>query len=200
MPSFHEVQFPNDISYGSSGGPEYSTDVVITNSGFEKRNINWSESKAVYNISHGVKTNEQLENLIAFFRARMGRAYGFRFKDWSDYKAMSQNIAIGDGVKTHFQLVKTYISGNETVTRIIRKPSSQNFKLYFDGAEQIAGFNMDETTGLIEFNVAPSNNVVISVDFEFDVPVRFDTDRLSASLDSYGLNSWNNISIVEIKV
>ena len=73
MPSFHEVQFPCDISYGSSGGPEFSTDVVITHSGYEQRNINWSEARARYNVTHGVKTQSQLDVLIAFFRARCGR-------------------------------------------------------------------------------------------------------------------------------
>lgn len=90
---FVETQFPTDISYGSSGGPEYATDIVVSQNGHEQRNINWSEARARYNVAHGVKTKAQLDTLIAFFRARKGRAYGFRFKDWTDYKVIDQPIA-----------------------------------------------------------------------------------------------------------
>lgn len=199
MSGFHEVQFPSDISYGSSGGPEFSTDVVITHSGHEQRNINWSDARAVYNVSHAIKTKTQLDNLIAFFRARQGRAYGFRFKDWSDYKVTGQEIGIGNGVATQFQLVKKYISAATTISRNIKKPVASSLKIYLNGVEKVSGVILDSTSGLVTLAPAPASSVIITADFEFDVPVRFDTDRLSASLDNYGVNSWNNIPIVEIR-
>jgi len=200
MTSFHEVRFPDDISYGSSGGPEFSTDVVITHSGYEQRNINWSAARAVYNVAHGVKTQSQLETLIAFFRARRGRAYGFRFKDWADYSATGQAIGTGDNATTTFQLVKTYSSGSETVTRNVNKPVDNSVVIYVDDVEQSSGVSYDATTGVVTFSSAPATDAAITADFEFDVPVRFDNDRLSASLDSYGVNSWRDIPLVEIRV
>jgi len=200
MTAFHEVQFPSDISYGSRGGPEYSTDVIITQSGAEQRNINWQDARAVYNVAHGVKTHAQLEELIAFFRARKGRAYGFRFKDWGDFCATGQNIGTGDGVLTQFQLIKTYTSGGTTENRVITKPVDNSVYIYVGGVLKTGGFSVDNTTGVVTFSVAPGNGVNITADFEFDVPVRFDTDRLSASLDSYGVNSWTDIPLVEVRV
>jgi uncharacterized protein (TIGR02217 family) len=91
------VRFSEDISYGSTGGPEFSTDIIITHSCHEQRNINWSTARAKYNKTYGVKSDQQLSELIAFFRAHYGKAIGFRFKDWSDYKATGQKIGIGDG-------------------------------------------------------------------------------------------------------
>jgi uncharacterized protein (TIGR02217 family) len=200
MTAFHEVQFPSDISYGSSGGPEYSTDIVITNSGYEQRNINWVDARAVYNISYGVKTQSQLDALIAFFRARKGRAYGFRFKDWSDYSVTAQNIGTGNAVLTQFQLKKTYTSGGETVTRIVNKPVGNSVHIYVDGLLQSSGVSYSTTTGLVTFTSPPANDKAITATFEFDVPVRFDTDRLIASLDSYGVGSWNNVNLVEVRI
>ncbi|PIR39599.1 MAG: hypothetical protein COV35_03590 [Alphaproteobacteria bacterium CG11_big_fil_rev_8_21_14_0_20_39_49] len=200
MSGFHEIQFPSDISYGSSGGPEFSTDVIITHSGYEQRNVNWSDARAVYNVSHGIKTQGQLDSLIAFFRARQGRAYGFRFKDWSDYNITGQQIGVGDDSTTQFQLVKQYISSPATITRSIKKPVSGTVNIYIDDVEQVSGVSVDSTTGIVTFTTPPTQDEVITADFEFDVPVRFDTDRLSASLDSYGVNSWNNIPIVEIRI
>lgn len=200
MSGFHEVQFPSDISYGSSGGPEFSTDVVITHSGHEQRNANWSEARAVYNVSHAIKTKTQLDSLISFFRARQGRAYGFRFKDWSDYSVKAQKIGTGNGVLTQFQLVKEYVSFATTISRNIKKPVTGTLKIFLNGVEKTSGVSLDSATGIVTLTPAPASGVIISADFEFDVPVRFDTDRLSASLDNYGVNSWNNIPIVEVRV
>jgi uncharacterized protein (TIGR02217 family) len=198
--AFHEVQFPSDISYGSSGGPEYSTDVVITAGGHEQRNVNWSAARAKYNVAHGVKTQAQLEALIAFFRARKGKAYGFRFKDWTDYEAAAQTIGVGDGSTTAFQLVRNYISGGVSEARSIAKPVSGSVSIYLDVVQQLSGWSIDDASGLVTFSSAPSSGVVVTADFQFDVPVRFDTDQLSARLEDYGVNSWNDISLVEVRI
>lgn len=196
---FADVQFPPEISYGSSGGPEYATDVVISTSGFEQRNITWSQARARYNVAKGVKTRDQLASLIAFFRARKGRAYGFRFKDWTDYTGTAEPIGTGDGVETQFQLSKRYSNGGVYETRTITKPVSGTVRIYKDSVLQTSGVSVSNSTGLVTFTSAPAEDVAITADFEFDVPVRFDTDRLSASLDSYGTQSWQDIPLIEIR-
>lgn len=200
MTGFAEVQFPPDISYGSSGGPEYTTDIVVSVSGHEQRNVNWAQARLRYNVGKGVKTAAQLAGLIAFFRARKGRAYGFRFKDWSDYKAEGEVLGTGNGSATQFQLVKRYISGSVQETRSITKPVSGTVNLYRNGVLQSSGVSVNYTTGVVTFSTAPASGHAITADFEFDVPVRFDTDRLAATMDSYGTHSWVDIPLVEIRV
>ena len=126
MSGFREVEFPPDISYGASGGPGYSTTVITTVSGHERRNANWAMARGRWNVAHGLKKREQVAELIAFFRARRGRVYGFRFKDWTDYDASAQSLGIGDGATTSFQLVKHYASGGELETRLITKPVTRH--------------------------------------------------------------------------
>jgi len=199
--AFIEVRFPTDIAYGSAGGPEYFTDIVITQGGYEQRNANWSQARARYNVAHGVKTQAQLDALIAFFRARKGQADGFRFKDWSDYKVTGQIIGTGNGSNKNFQLVKTYVNGGITETRTITKPVAGTVNIYLAGVLQSgSAYTLDTATGYIAFVSAPGGSVSVTADFEFDVPVRFETDRLSATLDSYGSHSWHDIPIVEIRV
>lgn len=198
--TFHEIRFPTDISYGSSGGPEFSTDIVMTQSGYEQRQVNWSQARAVYNVAHGVRSQTQLDELIAFFRARKGRAHAFRFKDWLDYQITSQLLATGDGETTAFQLIKTYSSGSQQVSRTITKPVDNTVDIYVDSVLQSSGYSVDNTTGIVTFDSAPDTDVAISADFEFDVPVRFDTDRLSASIDDYGVHSWQDIPLIEVRV
>jgi uncharacterized protein (TIGR02217 family) len=198
--AFVEVQFPSDISYGSSGGPEYATDVVATSSGHEQRNINWQQARAKYNVAHGVKTKTQLDALIAFFRARKGKAIGFRFKDWTDYQATNEAIGTGDGTRTQFQLTKNYSSGSVVESRAIHKPVAGTVQVYKAGVLQTTGVSVSTTSGVVTFTSAPTTGQAISASFQFDVPVRFDTDRLSASLDAYGIHSWLDIPLVEVRV
>jgi uncharacterized protein (TIGR02217 family) len=197
--AFDEIQFPADISYGATGGPVYSTDVVQTAGGHEQRNTNWSESLAVYNVSHGVKSKTQLDTLIEFFRARQGKSRGFRFKDYTDFDVTGQAIGIGDNIDTTFQLIKSYTSGAVSYSRTITKPVSGTVKIYFDTVEQTTGWTVDTTTGIVTFTIAPTSGVSITTDFEFDVPVRFDADQLQATMDDYGVYSWNRINLVEVR-
>jgi uncharacterized protein (TIGR02217 family) len=78
MTSFHEVRFPDNIAYGATGGPEFATTVVATGAGHEKRNVNWSEARGRWDVASGLKKQAQIDELIAFFRARRGKAYAHR--------------------------------------------------------------------------------------------------------------------------
>lgn len=198
--AFHEVQFPNDIAYGATGGPEFATSVVATASGYEQRNINWSSARGRWDVASGLKKQTQLDTLIAFFRARKGRAHGFRFKDWTDYKASAQALGTGNGTITTFQLIRTYSSGGNTDVRTITKPVAGTVKVYLAGVLQASGWSVNTTTGIITFTTAPGNGVAVSADYEFDVPVRFDTDRMAVTIEQIDLHQWSGIPILEIRV
>lgn len=198
--AFHEVRFPDDIAYGATGGPEYATTIVSMASGFEQRNINWDAARGRWDVASGLKRQSQLDILIAFFRARKGRAHGFRFKDWTDYKATAQNIGTGNAANKVFQLTKTYTSGAGTETRIIKKPVSGMTKVYLNGVFQTSGVSVSTILGTVTFTNAPGNGVVVTADFEFDIPVRFDTDRMAVTIEYINLNQWSGIPIIEIRV
>ncbi len=200
MTDFAEVQFPTDISYGATGGPMFLTDVVTTVSGHEQRNSKWSQSRAKYNVASGVKTETQWQALIAFFRARRGKAVGFRFKDWSDYKAESVQIGVGDDSTTEFQLVKIYSSGPVAVSRDITKPVAGSVDIYVDSVLQVSGVSVDTTTGVVTFTTPPATDEVITAEFEFDVPVRFDTDEMAVSMDSFDAGNWSSIPLIEVRI
>jgi uncharacterized protein (TIGR02217 family) len=149
MPAFHEVQFPPAISYGASGGPGYLTTVVATASGHEHRNSNWAAARGKWDVASGLKNREQVAELIAFFRARRGRAHGFRFKDWTDYQGMAQALGTGNGSLKTFQLVKNYSSGGVTESRTITKSVAGTIKLYRNGVLITSGVSTDGTTGVV---------------------------------------------------
>jgi len=209
--SFLETpRFPTDLSYGSQGGPSYNTTVAMQAAGHEKRNINWSLARYKYNVVYGIRTEAKLENLLQFFHSVSGRAYGFRFKDHQDFKSClladtiadtDQTIATGDGVTTAFQLIKTYTQGANSRTRNITKPVIGTVVISLDDVSQTAsplGWAVDSTTGIITFSTAPLNNVVIKAGYEFDVPVRFESDTISARWDDIQLMS-SDINLIELR-
>jgi len=195
--SFLEIRFPESISFNSSSILEFNTTVVQTKNGSEQRNINWSENKMKYNIISGIKTKDEINEILTFFRLVKGMGYGFRFKDWSDYSATRQKIGTGDGNNTQFQLIKTYTNSDNTYVRTIIKPVISTIKVYLNDV-QTSDFSIDLTTGIITFNTAPVTDSIITADFEFDVPVRFCDDNLHITLETLNSGSVKEIALIEV--
>ena len=200
-------RFPDDISYGSTGGPTWNTDVITVKSGFETRNQNWSQARHKYDAAFGIRTEPQLSELINFFQSMAGKTHEFRYKDWGDYlscdlkstpSSTDQFIGTGDSVETEYQLVKNYTTGIQTTVREIKKPISGTV-LINTGTDLTEGvdFTVDYTTGIVTFNSAPSTDIYAG--YQFDVPVRFDTDELNINFEAYAVGSVN-VPIIEVRI
>lgn len=208
---FHDVRFPANLSFGSIGGPERRTDVVTLANGFEERNSPWAHSRRRYDAGLGMRSLDDIETMISFFEARQGQVYGFRWKDWSDYKTCKPSVAVaygdqvigyGDGITTEFQLSKTYISGDVSYRRPIKKPVLGTVKAGVGGTQlfEAVDWEIDLTTGIVSFFVAPEENAEVTAGFEFDVPVRFDTDRIASSVASFQAGEVPSVPVVEVRV
>ena len=206
--AFHEVRFPDNISRGARGGPERRTQLVELASGDEERNASWANSRRRYDVAYGIRRADDLAAVVAFFEARNGRLHGFRYKDWADYKsalpsqaitATDQQIGTGTGSLQTFQLAKRYTSGAQTWVRTIAKPVAGTVRVALGMVEQMSGWTVDTTTGVITFTTAPANGVIVRAGFEFDVPVRFDSDSLDVTLDFERLGSITAIPLLEIR-
>jgi uncharacterized protein (TIGR02217 family) len=208
--NFHEVRFPAALSVGSTGGPERRTEIVTLKNGFEERNSPWAHSRRRYDAGLGVRSLDDLAELIAFFEARHGQLHGFRWKDWTDYKscapsavpsAHDQALGTGDGERRVFQLIKAYASGGQSYTRPITKPVAGTVVLAVAGSTLDGGdLSIDASTGRVELAVAPIAGAIVTAGFEFDVPVRFDTDRINASLAGFAAGEVPSIPVVEVRV
>lgn len=202
-------RFPDDIAQGASGGPGYSTEVAVTFGGQESRNINWSAARGEWEVATGVKTAADFDTVLEFFRMCRGKAHGFRFKDWGDYI-----VDAADGVLTLvagsvYQMVRRYGSGATLEDRTITKPVSGTVTVYRtrSGVTSAIAPTIDYTTG----GVTVSGHVggdTYTWQGEFDVPVRFDTDKLRAVQvgparsgdDDRPLMGWESVPVIEIRV
>jgi len=211
--AFHEIRFPTGISRGATGGPERRTDVVVLGSGFEERNARWAHSRRAYNAGYGVRTLDDLHAVLAFFEERRGRLHAFRWRDHADWKscppeltptALDQVIGTGDGSLAEFQLVKRYGAAHAPYDRPIRKPVAGTVLVAVDASPQTPGvdFDVDSTTGLVTFRPGriPAPGAVVTAGFEFDVPVRFDTDKLEISVSGFRHGVIPAIPIIEVRL
>jgi uncharacterized protein (TIGR02217 family) len=209
--AFHEVRFPAGISLRSSGGPERRTEVVVLGSGHEERNSRWADSRRRYNAGYGIKTVDELHAAITFFEERRGRLHGFRWKDWTDYKscppsaapsAHDQEIGAGDSERTSFQLVKRYGGEFAPWLREVRKPVAGTVLVAVDGVLQGPEvFSLSEEGAvLFDEGHVPAEGAAVTAGFEFDVPVRFDTDRLEINLSQFEAGEIAQLPIVEIRL
>lgn len=211
MQAFHDVRFPVAVSFGATGGPERRNEIVALMSGRERRNMRFAHSRRHYDAGTGVRSIEDLQDIVAFFEARRGSYSGFRFRDPFDMKscrsaqapsALDQPIGTGDGETSAFQLTKLYGEGEDNYARPIAKPVVGSVRIAVDGVELAADvdFTVDWTTGLVTFQPGsiPAEGEAVTAGFEFDVPVRFDAERLEISLTAFRAGQIPSIPIVEI--
>jgi uncharacterized protein (TIGR02217 family) len=207
--AFDNVRFPTAIAHGAVGGPERRTDVVLTASGREQRNSRWADSRRKYNVGYGVKSLADIHAVLAFFEERRGRLHAFRFKDAADFKscpptqsisATDQQLGVGNGTQASFQLVKSYGSGLRNYQRIITAPVAGTPVVAVNAVATTA-FTVNATTGVVKFNpgAIPAAGQVITAGFEFDVPVRFDTDTLAINLSHFDAGAIPDIPLIEVK-
>lgn len=208
--AFHEVSLPARLAFGSTGGVERRTEIVTLGSGFERRSTPWALGRRRYLIGANLKSLDDMAALTAFFEARRGRLYGFRFRDFADWKScaptatpgpMDQVLGTGDGMRTAFPLNKRYGDAPDAVERPIAKPVAGSVRVAVDGQDvDGADFAVNGSTGLITFAAAPALGAVVSAGFEFDTPVRFDTDRIEVTLESFDAGRVAAAALIEIRV
>ncbi len=209
--AFHEIRFPPALSFGARGGPERRTEIVTLANGHEERNTPWVDARRRYDAGVGLRSLDDVEALVAFFEARQGQLHGFRWKDWADFRsapasrsldAKDQSLGFGDGERRVFALRKGYASGQQVYWRPIVKPVPGSVLLALGGDLQVLGLQaeLDAMRGEITFATPPAPGAEVTAGFEFDVPVRFDTDRIEVSVASFHAGEVPRVPVVEVRL
>ena len=209
--AFHEIRFPANLSFGSVGGPERRTEIVSLTNGHEERRTPWAHSRRRYDAGLGLRSLDDVAALIAFFEARAGQMHGFRWKDWADFKSSAPSVApsfrdqvigIGDGVNRAFALRKAYASGPARYWRPVTKPVEGTVLAGVGDVElrPDVDFEVNIAAGIITFAEPPEIGGRVVTGFEFDVPVRFDTDRIAVSVASFQAGDLPQVPVVEVRL
>jgi len=208
--AFHDIRFPVELSFGSLGGPERRTEIVALTNGHEERNTPWAQARRRYDAGLGLRALDDLERLIAFFEARQGMLHSFRWKDWADHRSTlasaeirptDQRLGQGDGQRLAFGLAKAYGTGGFAILRPISKPVAGSVRVAVGGIEKREGlaWTLDALTGTVTFGDPPAPGAEVTAGFEFDVPVRFDTDLIQVSVASFQAGEVPRVPVVEVR-
>ena len=209
--NFHKIRYPTRLSLGASGGPERRTEIVTLANGFEERNTPWEHSRRHYDAGVGLRSLDDLSKILAFFEARRAQLYGFRWKDWADFKSclpsrdispLDQELGRGDGTTRVFKLFKTYVSGEQNYVRPILKPvkGTVQVALATDPKVETMQFTVNTETGEVTFMDPPDIDVRVTAGFEFDVPVRFAADRITTTIATFNAGEVPSIPVVEVRI
>ncbi len=206
MQPFDDIAYPLALGRDAMVTPEFSTSVSVTASGFERRNSLWSDARLRFDIGPGIRSEAELGELIAFFRARRGAARGFRLRDLSDFSsngmtgtptATDQLLGEGDGTRSAFPLVKRYGAGDAAQLRRITRPLAASLLVSVNGAPA-SGWTLDPG-GTVSFALPPASGAQVRAGFLFDVPVRFAEDRLEVSGASFAAGEAPSVPVIELR-
>lgn len=201
-----DIHLPDHVEKGVSGGHGFSTDLSTVLSGHEKRNANWARTRGEWDASYGVQHKDDLQAVIDLHFVSFGMTYGFRFKDWWDFEvgtvAVPQALLpVGDGIEVDFQCIKRYQVGAFLHDRVITRLVTGTLRVWLDAVEQTitTEYTVDLNTGIITMVTAPLGGEVVSYLAEFDVPVRFDIDRLNVNVETFEAGTLPAIPLVELR-
>ncbi|MEE4201061.1 DUF2460 domain-containing protein [Erythrobacter sp.] len=206
MNAFDDVLYPFALGRNTSVAPEFSTSISVTASGHERRNSLWADARVHFDVGPGIRSETELSQLIAFFRARRGPARGFRISDPFDHSTnamtdaptmIDQPIGVGDGLTTDYQLIKSYGPGPEAQQRIITRPRGETVLVSVDGAAT-SDWTLSEN-GTLSFASAPPAGADIRAGFLFDVPVRFAEDRIDISVVNFEAGEAPSVPLIELR-
>jgi len=206
--AFHDVRFPAGLGLGALGGPERRTEIVTLANGFEERNTPWAQSRRRWDAGMGLRALDEVAQVVAFFEARSGQLHAFRWKDWSDFRSgppsrapdhRDQLLGVGDGQTRDYRLRKAYVSGAQTWWRPITRPVSGSVLVAIGDLLPPEGQGWRLEGAVVVLDEPLPLGVTLHAGFEFDVPVRFDTDRIHVSVANFQAGDVPSIPVVEVR-
>lgn len=206
MIAFDDIPYPLALGRDAAVAPEFATSVAVTASGHERRASLWADARLRFDVGPGIRSDEELGTLIAFFRARRGAARGFRLADPFDFSSrgmtgtptpFDQPIGTGDGQRTTFALAKVYGEGAEPQHRLITRPRAATVMVSVNGI--VAGDWTLGSKGQVLFTTPPPAGAEIRAGYLFDVPVRFAEDRLDISGVNFRAGEAPSVPLIEVR-
>ncbi|MGR3485920.1 MAG: phage distal tail protein, Rcc01695 family [Paracoccaceae bacterium] len=208
--SFHDIRFPVALSLDASSVARRRVDVVRLASGHEERNTPWGASLRRFDAGSGLRSAADLAVLLAFFEARGGPLFGFRWKDWLDHasappgQAVSpedQLLGMGDEVRSAFALRKRYGDAAAGTWRRVTRPVRGTVQVAVGGVPQVEGvdFTVRHDTGVVVFGHPPDPGGEVTAGFEFDVPVRFEEEAIALDGAGFGAGAMPAVPVTELR-
>lgn len=184
--AFLEQRLSQRIERGASGGPVNRGRQMVRTAGGRLRQVfTWPEPLHTYTVSHGILGQAQLEELRALWYVVNFTPYeGFRFRDWSDFRATQANSRCTLITGSTYQLQRIYaFAGLEFIRRIQKPVAGAIVYRTRTGAVTDASASIDTATGIATISGHVSGDTYNWAG-EFDVPVTFSDDTWVQQLET----------------
>ena len=178
-----ETPLSDKITRGSKGGPFGARIKTYTAGGRLKQKFLRSLPLQRYDISYGIRTLADFEDVRSAFYVVMFTPYpGLRLRDWADYQGTRTNTTLTNISGTIWQLQRAYTFGSVTIKRDIKKPRSG--VVIYDAAGSPLTATVDTTDGTANVTGTPATWAGL-----FDVPVTFVDDSMEdINIDGSSMN------------
>ncbi len=210
MAQIDNIRLPPDIEAGAEIGPSFQTSIIELTSGREQRNQDWSRERLKATISYGMMRDRNDQDnpggdpdrtfmeLLSFYRARRGMLRGFLFKNWSDYQADNVVIGEGDGTNRVFPLKMIYDDSGGSYERRITRPIASTVEVRVEG---VVVTHTLADGGIVTITAVdpPGIGDEVTASFEFDIPVRFNTDVMQVDMAWAKAGQITDIELIEIR-
>ncbi|WP_375327109.1 TIGR02217 family protein [Candidatus Tisiphia endosymbiont of Nemotelus uliginosus] len=197
--NFHDIRMPQFIESFAIGRSGFATSCVSTLSGREVRNLDREYSKQKYLIKNCRLSSLEFEQFSAFFRARRGSNFSFRFRDHLDYQATTQIIATGDGKLQQCQLTKTYEDPIMPYSRVITKPVLDSCEFLTYPKESISiDLKVNYNSEVVNLEAPLEIGHILIANYLFEVEVRFGSDSFEYHYASDGSIELAELELLEV--
>lgn len=194
---FSESLLPVDVAPNASMGAQFKTSIIQLRGGGEFRQTNWSQPLRSFSVRYGARIPDDLQSLVSFILEVQGNLVAFRARDWSDYTATDEDVAVADGVSDFYRLQKAYNSHNRRILKIL----SVGFTVSINDVPLTSDeFCLDVNNGVIIFRDVPTSGDVIKWSGEFYVPVRFTDDIMEVMMFFKDAGRTENIGLKEVRL
>jgi len=216
MTRFIDEYLPECVnSYNAVSSPRFSTGLVVSDGGAEQVNQHWAHPLYDFSIPQGVRDMETMFAVRDHFLIMKGPYQTFPFSDPLDFasvnpttpglaptlSALDQTIGTGNGATTQFQLIKNYTVGSQNYARPVYHPVVSSVLISINGVPQGSGWTVSRTTGIVTFDVAPANGLLVKAGYLFDVQVRYDADNsFDAIAASVRAGGYADIPLKQVRI
>lgn len=198
--TFKNTLFPLDVSLGAMGGPQFSTDVVVLNSGDESRNQNWANARLLFDVTHAMSDATKRKHLISHFRIMKGRLHSFPYRDFTDWQVdTTEGHLTAIAAPFTFQLYKRYSTDDgSTYDRLILLPFDVVIRQSGTPLTLGVDYSLDDTGGTITVMGSPLP-APDSWSGSFNIPARFDSDSMKFSAETSNVFRTDSVTLIEVR-
>ena len=196
--NYFNLDFPEKLTYCFEKEVEFLTTISSTKNKKEVCNHNWTTPRYKFNLVHKTLNKNDFQQLQSLFLVCKGQGTAFNFLDKTDYEIINQQIGLGDGVNKNFDIYKIYSYQNYSYKRRIYNLNNVCVYLNGDKIEETAYTISNGTLSFKEGNI-PLSGQVITMDAEFNVIVRFNTDLLKVTSKGQYVEI-DDLSLIETRI